>query len=197
MTHNRKIIQLTLIFIGLFLIFATYFLYPKFNKKIVEKSIIEDRQVMMDDTKTNTFKNVEYKGFYNIDNPFSIKSEIAHVSVEEPDIIYMTSVKASIIMKDGRLVVIISNKGIYNKITYDCFFEDNVKVTDGETVVFAENLNLLASKDTASIYNSVSITNDKGDLIADKIDYNFETKYYKISMFDNKRVKAKLIRWLI
>ena len=55
----------------------------------------------------------------------------------------------------------------------------------------------MASKDTASIYNSVSITNDKGDLIADKIDYNFETKYYKISMFDNKRVKAKLIRWLI
>ena len=197
MTYSRKIVQLTLIFIGLFLIFATYFLYPKFNKKIVEKSIIEDGQVMMDDTKTNTFKNVEYKGLYNFDNPFSIKSEIAHISVEEPDVIYMTGVKASIIMKDGRLVIITSDKSMYNKITYDCFFEDNVKVTDGETVVFAENLNLLASKDTASIYNSVSITNDKGDLIADKIDYNFETKYYKISMFDNKRVKAKLIRWLI
>ena len=197
MTHSRKIVQLTLIFIGLFLIFATYFLYPKLNKKIVEKSIIEDEQVTMDDTKTNTFKNVEYKGLYNIDNPFSIKSEIAHISVEEPDIIHMTGVQATIIMKDGRLVTIISDKGIYNKITYDCFFEDNVKVTDGETVVFAENLNLLASKDTASIYNSVSITNVKDDLIADKIDYNFETKYYKISMFGNKRVKAKLIRWLI
>jgi len=194
MTHSRKIVQLTLIFIGLFLIFATYFLYPKFNKKIVEKSIFEDEQIAIDDTKTNTFKNVEYKGRYNIDNPFSIKSEIAHISVEEPDVIHMTNVKASIIMKDGRLVSIKSDKGIYNKITYDCFFEDNVKVTDGETVVFAENLNLLASKDTASIYNSVSLTNDKGDLIADKIDYNFETKYYKISMFDNKRVKAKLIR---
>ena len=197
MTYNRKIIQLTLIFIGLFLIFATYFLYPKFNKKIVEKSIIEDERVTIDDTKSNTFKNVEYKGLYNIDNPFSIKSEIAHISVEEPDIIHMTGVQAAIIMKDGRLVTIISDKGIYNKITYDCFFEDNVKVTDGETEVFAENLNLLASKDTASIYNSVSITNDKGDLVADKIDYNFETKYYKISMFGNKRVKAKLIRWLI
>ena len=197
MTYNRKIVQLTLIFIGLFLIFATYFLYPRFNKKIVEKSIIEDEQVAIDDTKTNTFKNVEYKGFYNFDNPFSIKSEIAHISVEEPDIIHMTSVKATIVMKDGRLVIITSDKSMYNKITYDCFFEDNVKVTDGETVVFAENLNLLASKDTASIYNSVSITNDKGDLIADKIDYNFETKYYKISMFNNKRVKAKLIRWLI
>ena len=197
MTYNRKIVQLTLIFIGLFLIFATYFLYPTFNKKIVEKSIIEDEPITIDDTKTNTFKNVEYKGLYNIDNPFSIKSEIAHISVEESDIIHMTGVKASIIMKDGRSIVIISDKGIYNKITYDCYFEDNVKVTDGETEVFAENLNLLASKDTASIYNSVSITNDKGDLIADKVDYNFETKYYKISMFDNKRVKAKLIRWLI
>ena len=68
MTYNRKIIQLTLIFIGLFLIFATYFLYPKFNKIIVEKSIIEDERVTIDDTKSNTFKNVEYKGLYNIDN---------------------------------------------------------------------------------------------------------------------------------
>ena len=106
MTYSRKIVQLTLIFIGLFLIFATYFLYPIFNKKIVEKSIIEDGQVAMDDTKTNTFKNVEYKGLYNFDNPFSIKSEIAHISVEEPDIIHMTGVKAAIVMKDGESITI-------------------------------------------------------------------------------------------
>ena len=50
--------------------------------------------------------------------------------------------KASISLSDGRIIIITSDKGIYNKITYDCFFENNVKVTDGETVVFSENLNI-------------------------------------------------------
>ena len=38
-----------------------------------------------------------------------------------------------------------SDKGKYNKVTYDCFFEKNVKATEGETEIFAENLDLLAT----------------------------------------------------
>ena len=34
-----------------------------------------------------------------------------------------------------------------------------------------------------------------GLIIADKIDYNFETKNFKISMFDDKAVKMKVIQW--
>jgi hypothetical protein len=38
-------------------------------------------------------------------------------------------------LKNGRTVNIISNKGKYNKTTQDCFFEEDVKATDGETVL--------------------------------------------------------------
>ena len=44
------------------------------------------------------------------------------------------------------------------------------------------------------IYNDVFLTNDKGSLRADKVDYNFETKYYKVSMFDNTKVKIKHVK---
>ena len=39
MTKNRKIIQLSLVLIGIILIFATYFIYPelKKNKEITKK----------------------------------------------------------------------------------------------------------------------------------------------------------------
>jgi hypothetical protein len=55
-------------------------------------------------------------------------------------------------------------------------------------------LDLFASKDMVSIYNDVNLINKSGSLKADKVDYNFEAKYYKISMFNDKKVKIKLIQ---
>ena len=48
-----------------------------------------------------------------------------------------------------------------------------------------------------SIYNNVVVNNKNGHLKADKVDYNFESKYYKVSMFKNEKVKIKLIKWVI
>ena len=97
-------------------------------------------------------------------------------------------------MDDGRVIIITSDKGRYNKVTYDCFFENNVKAIDGETTVLAENLDLLATEDSATVYNNVFLTNDKGSLRADKVYYDFETKYYHVSMFSDEKVKIKLIK---
>ena len=201
MTKEKKIIQFTLLSIGLLLILATYILYPSIKEKrasfdekeLSENEIFEEGSKTIKDEETNTFTNVEYKGFYNLTNPFSIKSDKARILKEEPDIIYMTNMKAIILMKDGKTVIITSDKGRYNKLTYDSFFEENVKATDNETIILSENLDLIASKDIAIIYNDVTITNDeKGSLKADKIDYNFITEFYKVSMFKNKNVKIKI-----
>ena len=73
------------------------------------------------------------------------------------------------------------------------FFEKNVKATDDKTIILSENLDLIASEDIATIYNNVRLNSDKGSLQADKIEYNFEKKFYRISMFDDTRVKIKLI----
>ena len=57
-------------------------------------------------------------------------------------------------LSDGRVVKIISDEGRYNKVTYDCFFEKEVKATDGETEIFAENLDLLATQNSIQAYNN-------------------------------------------
>ena len=56
------------------------------------------------------------------------------------------------------------------------------------------NLSLLATQNFVEIYNNVYLTNENGSLRADKVDYDFETKYYNISMFGDKKVKVKLIQ---
>ena len=97
-------------------------------------------------------------------------------------------------LNDGRIVNIISNKGRYNKRTYDCFFEDEVKATDGNTNIFADNLDLLAAKNSVNIYNNVRLNDPTASLQADKIDYDFETKHFKVSMFDENAVSMKVIK---
>ena len=199
MTTNKGAIQLSLIFVGLFLILATYFLYPKIiENKLLKEEAIKDGMLgsidITDNKERNVFENVEYKGIYDVNKIFKVKSDKAHILTAKPDVVYMTNMHVTLFMDDGRAVIITSDNGRYNKISYDCFFENNVKAVDGETTVYAENLDLLATKDSATVYNNVFLTNDKGTLRADKVYYDFETQYYQVSMFSDKKVKIKLIK---
>ena len=198
MTANKRIIQLSLVSLGLFLILTTYFLYPKivedkfFKEDSVKDSVIESD---IDENKErNTFENVEYKGTYDIDKPFKVKSGTAYILNEEPDIVYMENMHVILYLNDERIINIESDKGRYNKVTYDCFFEQNVKATDGSIKIYAENLDLLATENFAEIYNNVNLDYATGYLLADRIDYNFETKNFKVSMFDDKAIKMQVIR---
>ena len=196
MKKKQQKMQLVLIFIGFFLILLTYFYYPYMekNKLLKDQSTREDLEKTIEDAHITAFENIEYQGLYDLDKPFSVKSEKAHILDEEPDIVYMTNMNVVLYLKDERIVRIISNRGRYNKATYDCFFEEDVRATDGETKIFSENLDLLATENFVKIYNSVKLNHSTGSLRADKIDYDFETKYFKVSMFDDSVVKMKVIQ---
>lgn len=200
MKTNRKLIQIFLVSIGFLIIIGTYLLYPKIEKNRLKGSVVENEQSLIKDkdneNQGSKFEELEFRGFYNFDNPFLIASEEAIISPENSNIVYMTNIKITIEMNDGRTVIILGDNGKYNKATYDCYLENNVIASDGETEILSDNLNLLSSKDSASIYNNVVVNNKNGQLKADKVDYNFESKYYKISMFKDERVKIKLIEWL-
>jgi len=197
MKTNRKLIQTFLVSLGFLIIFVTYLLYPKIEKNRLKGSVVENEQPLIKDkdneNQGSKFEELEFRGFYNFDNPFLIASEEAIISPENSNIVYMTNIKITIEMNDGRTVIIVGDNGKYNKATYDCYLENNVIASDGETEILSDNLNLLSSKDSASIYNNVVVNNKNGQLKADKVDYNFESKYYKISMFKDERVKIKLI----
>ena len=191
MKKKQRRLQLLLVISGLLLFVLTYLYYPSLNRdKIFEKQYLKkDFEKTLDKNQATTFRNIEYKGIYYIDKPFTVKSENAYILNEEPDIVYMNNMQVILYLNDGKIVNIISDKGRYNKETYDCFFEQNVKATDGSTKIFAENLDLVATKNFAEIYNNVNLDYISGYLQADKIVYDFETKYFKVSMFQDETVK--------
>ena len=199
MKQKQKKIQVFLLVIGFFLILFTYFYYPYMNrnKSLVEKNTQEDLLPAFDEKSKDTtlFENIEYRGLYDFDKTFIVKSEKANIDNVDPDIVHMTNMHVILYLKDGRIVNILSNKGKYNKASYDCFFEKNVRATDGETKIFSDNLDLLGNESSVNIYNNVSVNYPTGSsLQADKVDYDFETKYFKISMFDDKRIKMKIFK---
>ena len=194
MKNKQQKVQIILTLIGLLLILITYFYYP-YMKKV---ELVKDQPTQKDlekniDDETTFFEEVEYKGLYDLNNPFIIKAKKAYILNEKPNIVYMNNMHVILYLNDGRIVNIISNKGKYNKETYDCFFEDDIKATDGETNIFAENMDLLATENFVKIYNDVSLIYPTGSLRADKMDYNFEKKYFRVSMFDDKLIKMKVI----
>ena len=192
MKKKQLTTQIALVLIGSLLFALTYLYYPSVDKdKFLKEESIEKTA---DEDQATFFTNIEYKGLYDLDKPFKIKSEKAYILDEKPDVVYMNKMHIILYLSDGRVVNIISDKGRYNKITYDCFFEQNVKATDGSTKIFAENLDLLSTKNSAEIYNKVNLNYTQGYLQADKIYYDFETKHFKVSMFDDKSIKMKVIQ---
>ena len=66
--------------------------------------------------------------------------------------------------------------------------------SDGKTTIYSQNLDFVADK-SANLYNKVSIFDEEGfELQADRIFYDFESKIYKVDMFNaDENVKIKLI----
>ena len=199
MKQRHQKIQLFLLFFGFLLILLTYFYYPNVGKNFLKKDLpIQEKSAETEGKDSESeFKNVTYKGLYDLDNEFIVASKEAYIFDKEPDIVYMNDMHVTLYLSKGRVVNIYSNKGRYNKVTYDCFFEENVRANDGETKIFADNLDLLATKNIVEIYNNVNLKNISGSLQADKVDYDFETKYFKVSMFNDETVEMKVIKWVI
>ena len=196
MKQKQKKAQIILTSIGLILILITYFYYPYMKKvKFTDNQVVQkDGSNTPNIDQGTSFENVKYEGLYQINNTFSVMSEKAHILNKEPDVVYMTNMHVILYLDNGRIVNILSNKGRYNKVTYDCFFEDDVRATDEETKIFSDNLDLIATEDSVKIYNNVIVNYPEASLRADKIDYDFVTKYFKVSMFDDKAVKIKVLK---
>ena len=61
MTKNRRRTQIILIFTGLFLILATYFLYPEISKKKSAKIFNnKGKTTVIENEESSSFENVKY-----------------------------------------------------------------------------------------------------------------------------------------
>jgi LPS export ABC transporter protein LptC len=189
---NKKItLQIILIFLGILIIFFTYF-YDK-NRKSLSKKIEEKKtEIEGKDQGISTFENIQYEGIDNSENKFVINSEYAEFKSDKTNIIYMKKMSCRFFFKDGTVLKIASDKGVYDTVSSDMEFEQNVKMYYLENRLFSEKASFINSENYLVIQDNVVGEAPEGNLIADKLDFDLTQKKLKISMYNQDKVNIKV-----
>ena len=192
MTNKKKIFQLSLIFIGLIIIFFTYFfnLEKKQPSEVVTETETKENKEFLEEG-VNRFENVEYKGIDNTGNKFTIGSQFAEFKKEKPELIFMENVECFFTFKDNTVLLISSKKGIYNNISNDMQFSEDVKLDYLENTIFSDRANFNNYENQLLIAGNVRGDGPTTNLKADELDFDLNTKDLKISMYSEERVKIK------
>jgi len=189
---KNRVIQFSLVIAIIILFFTTY--YSGDKDKIVDankNSSTENASKLTEET-SNIIENVNYTGTNNRGTFFELNAAIAELKHDEPNLSRLQDVFVVIRLRNLRTIHIQSDKAVFNKISNDCEFFGNVKITEQDNVITSDNLDFYNSKNFLQAYNNVEYSGMKGALIADKVDVDLLKNEANIFMFKkNDKVKAK------
>ena len=189
---KNKIIQFSLVTVGIILFFFTYYSGNKDEIVDVDKKIPIGGVDELTEETSSIIKNANYIGTDNRGTFFELNAAIAEIKLDDPNISHLQDVLVVIKLKDLRTIHIQSDKAIFNKISNDCEFFGHVKITEQDNVITSDNLDLYMSKNLITAYNNVKYNSIKGLLIADKVDIDILKNEANIFMFDKKnKVQVK------
>ena len=189
---KNKIIQFSLVTVGIILFFLTYYSGNKDKIVDVDKKILIGEAGKLTEETSSIIKNANYIGTNNRGIFFELNAGTAEVKLDEPNISHLQDVLVVIKLKDLRTIHIQSDKAMFNKISNDCEFFGHVKITEQDSVITSDNLDLYMSKNLITAYNNVKYNGMKGFLIADKVDIDILKNEANIFMFDKKnKVQVK------
>ena len=188
MTPRKK--NLFLIQLTIFLV-ATTLLYKTYSDK-TKKTEPLDKIKAETSTGTNSFTDIEYSGFDLTGNRYVLKARKADFETEKPELINMKDVLAEFYLKDDTVLIVVSDQGLYNSITLDMNFKNNVKATYLSHVLFSDQLSFSNSESKLIATGNVQGESIKGNFVADNVEYDMSDKTLNFSMFGKKQVNVKL-----
>ena len=191
MASKRRFVQLTLILIGFLIIFLTYFsnVEKRQTFKEVKKEDIIQEEIVEEDI--NKFENVDYEVIDNSGNRFVIGSKYAQFEKERPEVIHMEDIICTFSFKDKTVLTIIADTGIFNNITNDMNFSDNVKMDYLENVLFSDRALFNNYENQLLVAGNIRGEGPQTNLEADELDFDLNTKNLKISMYNDEKVNIK------
>ena len=198
MTERKKkliTIQISLLIIGSLIILFTY---SDLNFSDEEKILTTETQKRIDEQLKNEsqdgdiFFNIEYSGLDLAGNRFILKSKEALNKKASQEIVKMKFVEAFFYFKDGTVLKILSERGIYNNKTLDMSFDGNVKAKYEGSELFAQKAEYSNSKSFLIISNEVKVKDYRGTMFADKLFFDIKKQTLNIASTENGNVNANV-----
>ncbi len=189
---KNRVIQFSLVIAIIILFFTTYYSSDKDKIADADKNGSTENANKLTEKISNIIENVNYTGTNNRGTFFELNAAIAEQKYNEPNLSRLQDVFVVIRLKNLRTIHIQSDKAVFNKISNDCEFFENVKITEQDNVITSDNLDFYNSKNFLQAYNNVKYSGMKGALIADKVDVDLLKNEANIFMFKkNDKVKIK------
>ena len=189
---KNRVIQFSLVIAIIILFFTTYYSGDKDKIADADKNGSTENANKLTEETSNIIENVNYTGTNNRGTFFELNAAIAEQKHDEPNLSRLQDVFVVIRLRNLRTIHIQSDKAIFNKISNDCEFFGNVKITEQDNVITSDNLDFYNSKNFLQAYNNVEYSGMKGALIADKVDVDLLKNEANIFMFKkNDKVKIK------
>ena len=192
--RKRKLlfIQTLLLITALLLLYIFYYHGSKEADK--STSLNEKKEEVPDENVPNYFEDVEYKGIYANGNRYLLVSKIASFNEDSPELINMIGMNATFYFRGGKVLTVTGEKGKYNNKTNDMNFRNNVKVTESNNIIFAENLDFFNVRKLIKVYGNVRGQSLDGNFTADILRLDIDNQAVDFSMINNEKVKINLKR---
>ena len=190
-----RLIQICLLILGSLVIIFTYFDRERHsNEQIISKENQEKikNQLRKDDKEGDIFFNIEYSGLDLAGNRYILKSKEAFSEKSDQKIVNMTSVEATFYFKDGTILNVWSEQGVYNNKSLDMKFSGNVKAIYEGSKLFAQKAEYSNSKSFLTISEKVKISDDRGTMIADKLLFDIKKQTLEIASFTDNKINANI-----
>tara|TARA_Y100001935_G_C17276244_1_gene494826 strand:- start:20 stop:622 length:603 start_codon:yes stop_codon:yes gene_type:complete len=189
-----RIIQISLLLVGLLIIFFTYIKNDNTSDVAIITSEAQQKikQQMKNKTEGDIFYNIEYSGLDLTGNRYILRSEEATTDKSDQDIVKMKFVTAKFYFKDGTILNVASETGVYNNKTLDMFFHGNVKADYIDSKLSADKAEYSNSESFLVITNNVIIKDSRGTMVADKLFFDIKKQTLKIAAFKDNKINANI-----
>tara|TARA_B100000886_G_scaffold336891_1_gene296528 strand:- start:3098 stop:3706 length:609 start_codon:yes stop_codon:yes gene_type:complete len=191
-----RLIQIGLLVIGTLIILFTYFNQNETsNEKIVSKEKQEKIKKQLENNNTensDVFYNIEYSGLDLAGNRYILKSKEARNSKSESDVVNMKFVEAKFYFKDGTVLSVSSDIGVYNNVSLDMVFKGDVNATYEGSQLFAQKAEYSNSKNFLIISEKVKIKDIRGTMVADKLLFDIKKQTLNIASFNDDKINANI-----
>ena len=109
-----------------------------------------------------------------------------------PELVNMKFVEVNFYFKDDTILNVFSDSGVYNNKTLDMLFEKNVKAFYEGSELYADKANYSNIESFLEISDNVTVSDQRGTLIADKLLFDIKKQKLNIISFNNNKINAKI-----
>ena len=192
--YRLRIIQIALLFFGIFIIYYTYYKEKNFEQTIIstEKQKQIKKRIANQPEGSEVFSNIEYAGIDMSGNRYIIKSKKAFSNKDNQALINLTSVVTYFYFKDNTVLKITSERGLYNNLTLDMNFYDNIVAVYGNSKLYAKKAEFSNLNNNLVVSENVKLNDERGIIFADKLIFDIKEKTLNVTSSKNKKINANI-----